>query len=176
MLFGQRIPPNERAAMRQRTPIEQLESQFRRIAALNLTVDMVEHAVAIHHIGIEVVSEAALQRGVVVEPVAAVQKQEVVALGVVDALVHGIVDALVRLAHPIGKVAGMLLKQFAAAVSRATVDDDPLEVITGLRKNAVNGLLEAFAIIVVDGDDGEAHGAFNSNLLSLKQVFLRKLS
>lgn len=91
--------------------------------------------------------EAPLQCCFVTQPIPAVQELQILPFGHADAFVHGVVDALVGLAHPVGEVVGVLLDQLAAAVGGAAVDDDPLEVAEGLRNNAVDGLPEAVAVV-----------------------------
>ena len=49
---------------------------------------------------------------------------------------------------------GILLYEFFAAVGAAAVNHNPFKVLERLRDNAVDGLLQAVAIVEVDGDYG----------------------
>ena len=83
-----------------------------------------------------------------------VHKIEIFALCSHDALVHCIVDALVRFRAPIGKVVLMLLDELAAAIGGAAVNDEPFVVGEGLANYAVVCSFQPLQVVEVDGDDG----------------------
>lgn len=110
--------------------------------------------VAINNITFEPLTKYIVQNILFSQPVPAVQKLQPIALGVCNAFVHGVVNALVGLADPVGEVVSILLNQLAAAVGAAAVDDNPLVVGKRLLDDTVDGALQPFAVIEVDGDNG----------------------
>ena len=91
------------------------------------------------------------------EAVAGIHEEAPVASGVGNALVHGIVDALVRFADGPGDDPGESREQFRSSVRRGTVDDNAFEGTDGLGGDALQRLSEALPIIPVDGYDGYLH-------------------
>lgn len=74
-----------------------------------------------------------------------------------NTLIHGMIDAIVGLATPIGKVRLILFYQLLAAIRTTTIDNNPLEIFTSLADDRVDGALEASLIIIVNCDDGQFH-------------------
>lgn len=99
-------------------------------------------------------------QGFVSQPVVAVEEEDVVAPGVVEAGVARGAEAAVGLGDDVdAAVARSVVGQYGgAAVGRAVVDADGLPVAAGLRQHAVEALAQV-GLHVVDGyDDGEKHG------------------
>ena len=75
----------------------------------------------------------------------------------IDAFVHGVVDALVGFAHPVVDAVGILLDNFDTAVCGASVDDDVFKVSPGLINNALDGFAKTITVVEIDGYDGKFH-------------------
>lgn len=74
------------------------------------------------------------------------------ACGAFYAFVHGVIDAAIRGALPCG-VCGF--KELCRAVSGGAIDDDPFEVLVGLRVYGGGCVGQAAEIVERYGDDGE---------------------
>lgn len=86
-----------------------------------------------HHIAVNDILRAASPQeighcGGVVECVARVQEEEIIAVGSVDALVHGVVHSIVRLADTVGDNAGIPFHHLPAAVGGSAINDYPLHI------------------------------------------------
>ena len=123
-----------------------------------LPVGIEQVGIAIEDVGVGVfVAEQMLERRVGKETVAAVKYLDIIATGVGDAFVDGVVDAFVRLAAPVGRAVGIAFNLLAAAVGASAVDDDPLEVGERLGKNTFGRAPQPVQIVKIDGYDGKFH-------------------
>lgn len=84
-------------------------------------------------------------------------KQAAFPLGHFDAFVHSVIDAGIWFDEPIGKIVDILFNEFFAAIRGTSINDNPFEIASGLRDNAIDGALQSFAVVEIDGDFGEFH-------------------
>lgn len=100
-------------------------------------------------------------QGFVFQPVVAVEEEDVVAPGVVEACVAGGAEAAVGLGDDAeAAVARGIFGQYSsAAVGRAVVDTYGLPVAAGLCQHAVETFVQVELYIVDGYDDGEVHRA-----------------
>ena len=108
--------------------------------------------VSIIHIGKVFVAEHQLQGVGTNIIVAGIEELTKLSLGLRDALVHGMVNAVVGLTHPIGDVGTVGLYELAAAIVGTSINYNPLKITEGLCTDAFNSLSQSFEIIVIDGD------------------------
>ena len=93
-----------------------------------------------------------------IEGIAGVDEEAVFSGGVLDALVHGIVDAGVGFGEEDHLFPVEALHEFHAAILGGPVNDDPLEFLALLSQDGACGQLQPVQVISVDGDDGQLHG------------------
>ena len=98
-----------------------------------------------------------------VELVACVEEDDVVAFGLLDGFVHGVVQPVVGFAHEndgmgvalVGIALYVLLDQSHGVVGGAAVNDEVLKGAVSLCCHALQGALEGFSGVIGDGGDGE---------------------
>ena len=105
-------------------------------------------------------ANGALDGGFVDQIVVRVKKQDQLAAGQGEALVHGIGDALIGLRYPFGNLFGVLLDNPEGAVRGGAVDDDVFDLRIALRDHAPDCLLEVSLGIAADGDHRDRRRAF----------------
>ena len=91
------------------------------------------------------------------QAVPAVQDLDILPRRHPDALVHGIVDALVGFGNPLQAVAEGRCQAFDdshAFIRAGAVHDDVFIIRPGLREDALHRLLQTGRVVAVDGDDG----------------------
>ena len=109
-------------------------------------------------------------QGVGLVPVVGIDDADDFAGGHPDALVHGVVDAPVRLADD--GVAVALCREARrvfpgdrdGAVRRAAVDDEILHLAVGLVQDGLDGVPDGLLAIVADRDDADQHWHFRRRL------------
>ena len=112
--------------------------------------------VAIDDVGTWHPAEHLLQGVRGIQRVARIKEQGVFALGVSDALVHGIEDAAVPLRAAPCRFRLKLGEEVLAAVGASSVHDNPFEVPERLRADAVASPAQTGDVVVTDGDDAES--------------------
>ncbi len=75
------------------------------------------------------------------------------AVGQCEALVEGVADAVVLLAHQIGQAHRLAAQHLESPVGRSAVDDDVLDIREGLRQDRIDRALDRRPAIVHDRDD-----------------------
>ena len=93
------------------------------------------------------------------EAVTGVHEVEILTTCHPDALVHGVIDTMVRFAHPVADMGCILVYELHTAIRGTSVDDDMFEVTARLGNHTLQCLPQSFCIIVVDGDDREFHAS-----------------
>ena len=89
-----------------------------------------------------------------------VEDADDIARGHGKAFVHRIVDALVGFTDPTHtptKARFVFTDDIEGAILRSPVDDDVLEVLEGLREDAVHRVAQGALRIIGGGDDGDLH-------------------
>ena len=137
--------------------VEDGEVQGEGHAAMHPSVRIDFIPVAIDNVGRERTGKDLAERVGREVRVARVHARDVLSAGMADALVDGVVDALVRLGAPVGEDFPVSLYQVAAAVGAAAVDDKPFVVAEGLLPDRRNRAGQTLTVVVVDGDDGKTH-------------------
>ncbi len=91
-------------------------------SSITIRVDVVDTPEGYIRIGVEI-RHASFYHSVVIKAIAGIHEIHVVACRGSHALVHGIVNAVVRLRHPIGNSVGVFLYYVDGAVGRSAVDN-----------------------------------------------------
>ena len=102
-----------------------------------------------------------LQDMVVLVVVIGIEESDDIACCHAEALVHGIVNSLVRFGYPThapGKVLFMSTDQFDGSIGAAAVDDDIFVVVIALLQDALHGIRQRIFAVAADCDDGDFHG------------------
>ena len=84
-----------------------------------------------------------------------IEKNKVIARRPCQALVHGIVKPLIRLANPIGQTRGVLADDLDRAILRAAVDNQILHVRVRLAQHAQDRALQPTLGVISNRDDRE---------------------
>ena len=89
---------------------------------------------------------------IVNQVIATIKELQVLTIRLSNALVHSIVDTFIWLTAPIGELTLMFLYELFRAICGTTINDNPLEILTGLRNYAFISPLQSLQVIIVYRD------------------------